>query len=140
MKNAATKSDHSGNLTQREIFSLQMKLVEAVARCYLITRDLPVLSSSDYDPIPAARSRRWTPDSCHYIVDVENTVRRALKGKPDEGELRDTWQALLDREGVAGKTDERLVRILGPVFRRNRLDPADYFRTIRKGSPQRRPA
>ena len=115
-------------------------LVLAVAEAYVKVKDLPVLCAVDFDPAPVTHSRRWSPDSCHFCVDVGHAVRDALKNQPDAVELEAAWERLLEDSTVVKKTGAKLITRLARVFDARGLHPARYFKTIRRGSPNKRTA
>ena len=51
-------------------------LVTTIALAYKEAKELPIICASSYDPAPVTRSKKWTPEVCHFTVDVENASRR----------------------------------------------------------------
>jgi hypothetical protein len=85
----------------------------------------------DHDPESFRRSRRWTPDSCHYVIDCEHALDFATTRKRDAGELREAWGRLQGYGDAIDKAAERLIRYLAPVLDRRGLHPRAYFRMNR---------
>lgn len=112
-------------------------LVTAVARAYREAKELPVMCASSYDPAPITRSKRWTPDICHFIVDVEHAVAK-ITNKPDKDVLLAAWTRLQKDDAVIGKDGARLIKLAAPIFSARGLHPAAYFRHMRRGSVSQR--
>jgi len=116
-------------------------LVTTVARAYKQAKGLPLLCATDYDPAPVTQSRKWTPQSCEFCIDVENAIRKITGNKPDADVLLEAWNRLQKDDAVIGKDGARLIRLAAPIFNARGLHPAKYFRIIRHGSASaRRPA
>jgi hypothetical protein len=126
------------NVTARERFQEQREIVQTVIRSYNITRQQSIVVASNPDPQPTSTALRWTPIGAHFVADVESTLRKTLQGKPDEAELREAWQRLLDETAVIRKAEQRLIQILAVAFRRNGLEPRLYFKPNKY--PRRRAA
>jgi len=134
MKNEAIESI---GLAKESQWQWQCRLVNSVADAYRQIKQLPVLCATDYDPTPATRPRRLSPDSIDFLVDVENGVRDACNG---DSELLASWARLLEDDSVIGQSDAKAVRRLARVFEARHLHPGQYFKIIRRGSPKRRRA
>jgi len=123
-----------------ERFEAQRRLVLLVAVTYRSIFDLSVVIAFNPDEESRSRSNKWSVDSCHYKVDVENTVRRVIEAKP-ENEHPALWRAwrnlLSDEEGKLGRDEQRLIRLLaGPLFTK-KLHPGLYFTPRRLTSKDR---
>lgn len=121
-----------------ERWAEQRRLVGLVVAAYRAVKDLPCIAALNPDPTSRGNSNRWSPDSAHYAVDVENTVRRVIESKPEAERtaLAKAWAALLSDDAKIGKEEQRLIRLLaGPMYTKQ-LHPGLYFRTNRY--PQRR--
>jgi hypothetical protein len=103
-------------------------------------RFLPVLAASNCDPTPGSHSQKWTPTSCHFVVDVENAVRHVVEKLPDADELIRAWERLQDDDTVIRESETRLIRLLALVFKDRGLEPWQYFTTVRQGGIKRRAA
>lgn len=115
-------------------------LVRKVIEGYLAVLFLEPLVAFEYEETRRG-SKKWSPDSAHYSIDVSNTVRRVIEAKPesDRPELWTAWDNLLaDPDGKLGKTGERLVKLLAGPFYTKKLHPALYFRP--NPHPQRKTA
>ena len=114
-----------------ERWAEQRRLVMLVVAAYRAVQTLePVIACN---PIPESRSRtnRWSPDSCHYKVDVENTARRVIEARPanERPALWGAWNNLLtDDDGKFGKNEQRLIRLLSGQMYLKKLHPGLYFR------------
>jgi hypothetical protein len=114
-------------------------LVVSVARAYREAKELPAIAAINYDPNPTTQSRKWTPESCHFTLDVENAVFHALRNSSYKRELRATWEHLQDESNMAKRDARSLIRLLAPIFAARGLSPERYFQRIRYGSAKRRP-
>jgi hypothetical protein len=133
-------SDERTESTKVDLEQWRRALVVTVARTYMAAKELPVMCASNYDPTPITRSRKWTPQSCEFVCDVENAVRRVLENKPDADELVNAWERLQDDSNPIGKREARVIKLLAPIFETRELHPTQYFRRVRLGSPHRRAA
>jgi hypothetical protein len=114
-----------------ERWAEQRRLVVLVIAAYRAVQTLEPVIAFNPDPESRSRTNRWSPDSAHYKVDVENTIRRVIEAKP-ESERQALWAAwtnlLTDDDGKIGKDEQRLVRLLsGPAYTK-KLHPGMYFR------------
>jgi len=112
-------------------------LVVTVARAYQEAKELPLLCATSYDPAPVTQSRKWTPQSCEFCVDVENAVAK-ITNKPDKDVLLGAWNRLQQDDAVIGKDGARFIKLAAPIFDVRGLHPARYFRVIRHGSASTR--
>jgi hypothetical protein len=89
---------------------------------------LPVAGA--FNPDVQSRSPKWTPDSAHYAIDIENTVRRVIESKPEpeRPDLWRAWESLLTDDAKISKASEKLIKALAPKLYRNELHPGLYFR------------
>jgi len=114
-----------------ERWAEQRRLVMLVIAAYRAVQDLQPVIAFDPDPESRSRTNRWSPDSAHYAVDVENTIRRVIEAKPESEHpaLWAAWRNLLsDDEGKLGKAEQRLIHLLaGPMYTK-KLHPGLYFR------------
>ena len=109
-------------------------LVTTVARAYREAKELPVICAGSFDPAPVARSKKWTPEICHFIVDVENAIAKVTTNKPDKDALLAAWDRLQEEDAVIGRDGARFIRLAAPILHTRGLHPAAYFRVIRHGS------
>jgi hypothetical protein len=124
-------------LAKENTWAWECRLVRDVVKAYRLVRELPVLGAVNPDPAPVTHSRRWSPDSCHFVIDVERCVRDACNG---DSELQASWGHLLENDTTISKADAKLIRRLARLLEARGLHPAKYFRKIHHGSPQRRAA
>jgi hypothetical protein len=127
---AQVDSDH-GHYSSASRFAEQRELVQAVAQTYREVSGFSVLIAFDptrdaSDPAP----NKWTPTICHFKVDTENAVRRAIEARP-ESEHQAMWEAwvnLLSDDPKFYPTTQKLIRLLAGPFFTKRLHPRLYFR------------
>jgi hypothetical protein len=105
----------------------ERKLVTKVTECYQKMRYLPPVVSQNLDDLPGAQSMKWTPSSCHFVVDVRNALQFAIANQPDRPELIKAWTRLLLDSTQIGESEVRLIRLLAPVLRDRNLEPWSYF-------------
>lgn len=108
----------------------QSRLVKLVVTAYRAVKELPPLVAMNCDLSPQSRSCRWSPDSAHYGIDIENTVRRVIQAKSEAERptLWTAWKNLLVDPDRIGKDEQRLIRLLaGPLYTK-KLHPGLYFR------------
>lgn len=120
----------------QERWQEQRRLVGICVAAYRAVKDLPAIGA--FNPDIQSRSPRWTPESAHYAIDIENTVRRVIGSKPTEvqEELWVAWESLLTGDAKIGRSEQKLVRALAPILFHKKMHPSDYFRPNRH--PQRR--
>lgn len=113
----------------REIFNVVIAAYRDVFACS------PVISSN---PDETARSRRLGPALIEYKVDVLNQTRRALKSDA----LLEVWQRFVENEdeSIPKGVIAKIGAACGKAYEKAELQPIDYFRHIRNGHPDRRPA
>jgi hypothetical protein len=111
----------------------QLRLVRKVAECYQSLQYAMPLTASNPDPSPGARSLRWTPNTTHFIIDVEHAVRDATANQLDALELRAAWAQIIDDPSTIRESELKLIRLLAPILERRELEPYKYFRRIRRG-------
>ena len=123
--------DHGHTYTSAgERFAEQRRLVMLVVTAYRAVQDLSVIVAFNHDEASRIRTNKWSPDSCHYKVDVENTVRRVIESKPETERpaLWAAWNNLLADDSKLGSSEQRLIRLLaGPMYTK-KLHPGLYFR------------
>lgn len=90
----------------------------------------PIIAAN---PDPAAIRRKLTPDALHFIADIENATKKALK----DADLFRSWQALANEEDVESRIVAQIISRCSPFYIARELAPIDYFRTIKK-RPERR--
>jgi hypothetical protein len=114
----------------RERWAEQQRLVGVVVAAYRAVFDLEPIAAFNMDPDSSRNANLWTPESCHFKVDVENTVRRVIESKPeaDRSALWEAWGNLLMDDAKIGKHEERLIKAIAPKFFANKLHPSLYFR------------
>jgi hypothetical protein len=120
---------HRNDSALAELNARRREIVLNVARAYRTCKELPPIVAINHDA--THRSNRWTPDSCHFVIDVEHGLAYAIAEKVDEEALRGAWERLQGEDSVTDKTTERLIKFVGPVFDRRGLHPAAYFRQDR---------
>ena len=126
------------NLTARVLFALNRETVSNVARTYKNCKNTSEIVAVAWEP--SDRSPRWSPTISHYVIDVENCVRRVFASREDSAELNAAWQRFLNGDGsIIDCASARMVKILGAAFRRSDLEPRTYFRTTRcyRNKPER---
>ncbi|WP_158788591.1 hypothetical protein [Granulicella sp. L46] len=134
MKNEAIESAVTG-LAKESRWEWELRLVQSVSDAYKQVRQLPVLCATDYNPSPPTRSRRVSPDSVHYEIDVLHAVTFACNG---DAEMLASWERLVEDDTVVSNKEAKLIRRLARVFEARGLHPGQYFRIVRRGSPKRR--
>lgn len=114
-----------------ERWEAQRRLVGIVIVAYRAVRDLEPVVAFNADPGSRSRRNKWSPDSCHYKVDVENTVRRLIEAN-SEAERPALWNAwnnlLADDDGKLGNSELKLIRLLSGPFYTKQLHPGLYFK------------
>jgi len=126
-------TERKGWSSAKERWAEQRRLVCLVATAYRSVCDLEPVVAFNPDPETRGRSNRWSPDSCHYKVDVENTVRRVILSKPEveRPELWAAWSNLVTDGSKIGVAEQRLIRLLYGVVYTKKLHPGIYFRPSR---------
>jgi hypothetical protein len=116
--------------TAAERWEEQRRLVMVVIAAYRAVQTLEPVIAFNADPDSRSRSNRWSPDSAHYKVDVENTVRRIIEAKAghERPALWTAWANLLKDDGQLGNVEQRLIRLLSGSMYRKQLHPGLYFR------------
>jgi|GEM_PF-3468027 len=111
----------------------QRCLVGLVAAAYRAVNSLPPTIAMNHDEQARNRSSRWSPDTAHYGIDVQNTVQRVIEAKPEDerGELWAAWEALLKDDTKLGNAEQKLIRLLAGPFFTKKLHPRLYFRSNR---------
>jgi hypothetical protein len=115
----------------------ELKLVRAVAKCYLQMKLLPPLTAQNLDETPGARSQKWTPNAAHFVIDVRHALESILVNRPDASELVQAWVNILADGDTIRESGVTLIGLLAPVIAARGLEPWGYFRQIRRGSPER---
>jgi hypothetical protein len=111
-------------------FSFQKALFEQVAQSYVETKNLSPVTASNPD-IDAPLSKKLSFIAVDFLVDVERATEQALKDFPD---LQKTWFQLVNGDlNVDPKLAEITIRLTAMVYHERSLDPALYFRTLRRG-------
>lgn len=131
-KNIAQVDSDDGRTSNRaERFAEQKELVLSVAKTYREVSAFSVLIA--FDPSRDASDQppnKWSPATCHFRVDTENTVRRTIEARP-EAERRGLWEAwasLISDDPKISPKSQKLIRLLaGPMWTK-RLHPKMYFR------------
>jgi len=134
---APENTDRQTYSSAAERWAEQRRLVVLVVAAFRAVKDLSPVIAFNPDPDSGSNTNRWSPDSAHYAVDVENTVRRVIESKPETERLAlvKAWEALLSDDGKLDKDEQNLIRLLsGPMYAK-RLHPGLYFRVNRY--PQR---
>lgn len=133
--------DHVRTFTSAaERWAEHRRLVMLVVAGYRTVCDLEPVIAFNPNEESRRRTNRWSPDSCHYKVDVENTIRRVIEAKPEieRPALWDAWKHLLTDDCHIGANEQRLIRLLAGPYYTKRLHPGLYFRPNRH--PHRRAA
>lgn len=132
--NESQSPDPSGSTTQRERWQQHRALFKRVVEMYEKVRTLPAVVCSDPDEDNAKRSIPWTPDACHFQIDVEHAIKAAIGNRYGADELWRAWENLQDNPDVIGVSEKRLIALAGPIFSARGLEPKFYFRHIKRGS------
>jgi hypothetical protein len=103
-----------------------LSLVTRVLNSYRVVQELPTIVCSSIDP-QTPPSLRKTPESIHYLCDTERITARVLG---DDKTLQDAWFRMLREEPVDADLGRKVVLRCGRAY--GPLDPAVYFRTIRR--------
>ena|ERR1700727_1157737 len=112
------------------------QIVNQVAAAYADICSLPCISAFTYDP-DERPNRELSAVHIEYKADVENAVDKAIG---NDRELFKQWIALVEGNNPSSDAMLKLSVAIGPAAERNGLAPGIYFRRIRKGRPDRRPA
>jgi len=117
-------------VTKRELLTQQRDLFNRVVSAYVQVRGYPVLCAVDPDHDPISRSRKWTPQFCHYLIDVQNGTTDSLKDLDPEhqAELQAAWLSLAAGEDVEPSLAERVYSRCARFYKARGLDPGLYFR------------
>jgi hypothetical protein len=113
-------------------FRHQKSIFEAVVNAYRAVRSShPLAASSPNQDSPP--NKRLTFNSIDFAVDVEHATAFALKG-PNQTALQQTWVQLVAEDGDAdAEIAAEVIRRTSMVYDKRDLDPALYFRAIRRG-------
>ena len=124
-----------------ERWAEQRRLVFLVLSAYKAVCSLSIVVAFNCDQESRSRLNRWSPNSCHFKVDVENTVRRVIEGKPESERpvLWTAWSNLLTDDCHIGTVEQRLIRLLAGQMFRKQLHPGLYFRPNPNRYGSRRP-
>jgi hypothetical protein len=116
-------------INQREAQAEDRSLFMNVVDAYLSIRGLPVLCAMNLDE-DAPRPRKWTPQSCHFIVDVENATAAALKDPIEQA----AWFELASGGTAPAAVALRVISRCARFYRARSLSPESYFRPpMRRG-------
>lgn len=126
-----TKKDRDRDGTR--LIPWQRRLVLKVVQVYAELRFAEPIVSSNPDPSPGTRSQKWTPDGCHYRVDIEHAIRDAIANQPDKNELRAAWERLQEDASTIREDATKLIHLLAPIIDKRGLEPHDYFTRVRRG-------
>lgn len=131
----ALTSERNTYSSAAERWQEQRRLVSSVAAAYKAVKDLLPVIAFNPDPDTRSNSNRWSPDSTHYVTDVENTVRRVIESKPpqEHSTARNAWENLLSDDDKIGSDERKLIRLLAGPFFTKKLHPGLYFATNRYG-------
>jgi hypothetical protein len=115
-------------------FRFQQELFNAVIRAYRAIRASHPLAASQPDP-DSQPNKRLTFSGVEFVVDVENATSFALKGRPNQTALQRVWfQLVTEDDDEDAELARHVITLTSEVYRQRDLDPALYFRTIRRGS------
>jgi len=114
----------------REIWHEQLNLVNVVAAGYHYVCDLqPVVA---YKLDHQMNTNKWSPGACHYKCDIEKAVEdviaRVGKSEEEREALNAAWLNILSDDSTIDLVEQRLIRLLGGVFKTRGLHPKEYFR------------
>lgn len=115
-------------------------LFNAVLERYrLIVYSLYPVVCSSFDNDAPTRSQRLSFDHIDFMADVKSAVVFVFKGRANRRELEDAMDVIVDFDEAVRVTldpllETKLVSLCSPVFAKRGLDPAIYFRKIRRGS------
>lgn len=104
-----------------------------VIHAYNEVRALPCITA--INPDTTAQSRKLDVCCLHYICDVELSSRFSLDNNP---QLLDQWNLLVQGQDVPNSVS--IIRRCAATYERRELAPATYFRIIKQGRRDRRPA
>ena len=111
------------------------KIFERVLKVYLDSKQCQPLGSSFsiLDSTLRSAFKRWTPDTCHTVVDFENAVKKALSEQPDLQQKFRLW-FLRDEQPEFKAGDmldyQRIIKKCAEEFLRRRMFPIwKWFRT-----------
>jgi hypothetical protein len=127
-------------VSQRERWKEYKSLFGRVAETYGKVRNLPPTVSSTIDDDPTSHSCKWTPQSCHFQIDVEHAIRDAIGDRADTEELYDAWERLVESMDIIGSLERTLIERAGKLFKIRGLEPRDYFRPAHISANSRRRA
>jgi hypothetical protein len=106
-----------------------------VLEAYIDARSLPAICAINYDD--SLPNRKLNADAIHFITDVEHAVAKAIG---NDAELHKQWLLLVEGGQTSATAVAKLAVSAGRIFDCRGLLPHLYFRHIRKGRPDRRPA
>jgi hypothetical protein len=111
-------------------------------RYRLIFQTLHPIVCSAFDNDATTRSQKLSFDHIEYAADVKSAVIFAFKGRRNRIELENAMDVIVAsdetvRATVSPSIEAEIIRLCSPVFAKRGLDPASYFRKIRRGSQRR---
>lgn len=109
-----------------------VRLVRAVAQTYDRMKSLSPVIAQNLDETTRNRSLKWSPTSCHYVVDCERQLEAALRGRSDIPELLEAFEGLAEENAPVGEIELRLIRIVAPYL--VPVAPWSYFRPTRRAA------
>jgi hypothetical protein len=113
-------------------FRFQQELFDTVTKAYRVIRSAHPLAASNPDLL-SPPNKRLTFNSIDFKVDVERATAFALGG-PNQAVLLRAWFNLVaEKPDVDPGIVQEVISRASVVYKDRSLDPADYFRPIRKG-------
>jgi hypothetical protein len=123
--------------SRRDSFADSKSLFKRVVAKYVDCKSLPTVCAVDSDADNPSKSRRMSPNTIHYAVDVEHATVAALQ---NDSILEAGWFALAQEKPCDGNTARKVITSCAKLYATRGLDPGIYFRHLRCGSIDRRTA
>jgi hypothetical protein len=100
-----------------------------VTQAYADIRSLSPIVAFSYDD--EKTNRKLNADSIHFIADVESATRKALNDNPA---LIEQWERIIQQKRQVPNASS-IVSRCGRLYQIRKLNPRDYFITIKRGVP-----
>jgi hypothetical protein len=122
---AVQSTNQKYHQSQRERAAEFKTLTLHVISAYTQLRALPLVCAVDPDQDALSRSKKWSPDIGHFLMDVELGTELALQDRPA---LQAAWMQIAQGEKVSPAISEEIYMRCGKFYRARKLDPRDYLR------------
>ena len=114
-------------------FRWQKDLFDATIRAYRAIRASHPLATTQPDR-DAHPNKRLTFSGVEFLVDVDKATSFALKGSKQAALQRAWFQLVTEDADVDAELARQVITLTSEVYKQRDLDPALYFKTVRRGS------